>query len=742
MISSRLVFAGLVLAAAAVAQDPPARVARLAYLNGQVSFQPAGIDDWSAAALNYPLTTGDHLYADQGSSAEIRIGPNALRVAHQTNVGFLNLDDRTVQIRLTEGSINLRVRGLSDQDVWEIDTPNGAISLLRSGEYRIDTDPNRNATMVTVRGGEAEVTANGQSFPVHARQTGFFTGDGQQQSIQAANPPDEFDRFSEDRDRLEDQAPPPRYVSENMIGYEDLDQNGTWQAQSEYGPIWRPRVRVGWSPYHDGHWAFREPWGWTWIDDAPWGFAPFHYGRWAYVGGGWGWCPGPVLVARPVYAPALVAFVGGGGSGVGWFPLGPREIYAPAYHVSPDYVRRVNFTNVREINNTTINNIVVNRNVTNFYVNQNAPGAISAVSRQDFVASRSVARANFQVSQQQLRSAQVTGFTPDVVPQRESFGLTAGNIARPQQVIFDRPVIARTVPPPAPVSFTTRQQALQGNGGRPLAPEQINGLRARQPEVQQPLVRSAVSPSQGFGRNAAGTSQPAQPASVNFGRTVQQPIPQTNSPAPSGQFGRAPQVGPRNDTQPVAPRNYTPPENRGGFGGNVAPQPSLPAATPPPVDRGLNRLQDRFESRPPQAAPRTETPQGKGAGFGRNTAPPQAAPQSTPQPNAPPANGGFNRPQQAPVATPPAENRGLNRQQDRVESRPPQAAPRSEPPPENRGGFGRNAAPQQSAPTPAAPTRQEAPAANRGFTRDAQPKADKPKEDKPKEERKDEHRFR
>jgi len=728
MISSRLVFAALVLAAAAVAQDPPGRVARLAYLNGQVSFQPAGIDDWSAAALNYPLTTGDHLYTDQGSSAEIRIGPNALRIAHQTNAGFLNLDDRTVQIRLTEGSINLRVRGAGDQDVWEIDTPNGAISLLRSGEYRIDTDPNRNATMVTVRGGEAEVTANGQSFPVHARQTGYFTGDGQQLSVQEANPPDEFDRFSEDRDRLEDQAPPPRYVSENMIGYEDLDQNGTWQAQSEYGPIWRPRVRAGWSPYHDGHWAFRETWGWTWIDDAPWGFAPFHYGRWAYVGGGWGWCPGPVLVVRPVYAPALVAFVSGGGGGVGWFPLGPREIYAPAYRVSPDYVRRVNFTNVREINNTTLNNIVVNRNVTNVYVNQNAPGAISAVSRQDFVMSRSVARANFQVSQQQLRSAQVTGFTPNVVPQRESFGRTAGNIARPQQAIFDRAVIARTAPPPAPVSFTTRQQALQSNGGRPLAPEQINGLRALQPEVQQPLVRSAVSPSQGFGRNAAG-SQTAQPASGNFGRTVQQPVPQASSPAPSGQFGRAPQgltaapspvnQAPANqgfsrpqdrfESRPpnAAPRNEVQPENRGGFGRSATPPPSAPEAAPTPVDRGFSRPQNRFESRPPQAAPRTETPQGNGAGFGRNAAPPPAAPQSTPPSNAPPANRGFNR--------------------------PPQAAPRSEPPPENRGGFGRNAAPQLPSPAPAAPARQEAPAANRGFTRDAQPKADKPK---------DERRFR
>lgn len=42
-------------------------------------------------------------------------------------------------------------------------------------------------------------------------------------------------------------------------------------------------------------------------------------------GGRWGWVAGPVEVA-PVYAPALVVFLGAGGIGiggnVGWFPLG------------------------------------------------------------------------------------------------------------------------------------------------------------------------------------------------------------------------------------------------------------------------------------------------------------------------------------------------------------------------------------------------------------------------------------
>ncbi len=92
--------------------------------------------------------------------------------------------------------------------------------------------------------------------------------------------------------------------------------------------MWVPNgTPAGWAPYHYGHWVWVDPWGWTWVDDAPWGFAPFHYGRWAYVGGYWGWVPGPIA-ARPVYAPALVAWVGGGAVEAEWLGsrFGPREV--------------------------------------------------------------------------------------------------------------------------------------------------------------------------------------------------------------------------------------------------------------------------------------------------------------------------------------------------------------------------------------------------------------------------------
>jgi hypothetical protein len=123
------------------------------------------------ATVNYRLTAGDHLYTDAGARAEMHIGPNAIRLNAQTNFGFLNLDDRTVQMRFTQGAMEVRLRALGGEDVYyEVDTPNGAISLLRGGDYRIDADPDRNAPMITVVAGDVEVTANGNSFSVHPRR--------------------------------------------------------------------------------------------------------------------------------------------------------------------------------------------------------------------------------------------------------------------------------------------------------------------------------------------------------------------------------------------------------------------------------------------------------------------------------------------------------------------------------------------------------------------------------------------
>ena len=380
--------------------------------------------------------------------------------------------------------------------------------LLRPGDYRIVADGDNNVTVV--RAGDAEVTAGtAGAFNVRNGQMARLSGvDTVQQEISGAPPLDDFDGWCRDRDAREDRATmSARYVPREMVGYEDLDANGRWVNIPPYGMVWQPTVAaVGWAPYRQGHWAWVEPWGWTWIDDMPWGFAPFHYGRWANTCRRQrGSALGPECIwVRPVYSPALVAFVGGGGIGVGvaaWFPLGPGEIYRPAYHVSDIYVRNVNVAYVRDV--TVINRVEVGNVV---YVNQRVRHAVTVVPHEVFVGARPVGVAVVAVSPGMMASVRVVGAAP-FAPERVSvLGRPAGVavvVRTPPAAVFERTVVARNAPPPPPVNFAARQEALRQNPGRPLDQGQLNNLRAAQPQRPE-MVRTVGQPGNnqpaGFGR--------------------------------------------------------------------------------------------------------------------------------------------------------------------------------------------------------------------------------------------------
>jgi len=326
------------------------------------------------------VSLGDHLWTDRGSRGELDLGTAFVRAAPLTEFSVIDLDDQVAQIRLTQGSLALRVRSLDPDEIFEIDTPGGAITIVRPGFYRIDVAETGDAATLSVRNGEADVSTSASTYQVRARESVAIDGLQQVSLLEQAARPDDFEDWCLARDRRVQTSESGRYVSADMIGYADLDQYGNWEQNSEYGSVWVPQVAAEWVPYREGHWVWIRPWGWTWVDDAPWGFAPFHYGRWVrWRGDRWAWVPGRV-VARPVYAPALVAFVGGSGwsasmrigEPVAWFPLGPREPYIPAYRVSERYVRTVNVSHVA----------VTSVNVTNItYVNRDVPGAVTAVSR-------------------------------------------------------------------------------------------------------------------------------------------------------------------------------------------------------------------------------------------------------------------------------------------------------------------------------------------------------------------------
>jgi len=581
--------------AAADDDDPPSRVARLSYTNGEVSFSPAGTDDWVAAVTNRPITTGDKLWTDRGARAELHIDSAAIRLSGETGFSFLNLDDRIMQVRLTEGTINLRVRRLSDDESIEVDTPNLAFSVLRPGRYRINVNEAGDTTIINVADGQGEVTGGGSAYTLRPGDQGFFSGtDGLNADVEPLPNEDDFDRWCDGRDHREDHAAARRYVSDDVIGYEDLDDYGGWRQVPEYGAVWFPHTTVvGWAPYRYGHWAWVSPWGWTWVDDAPWGFAPFHYGRWVYYGGGWGWVPCPprtvaVAYVRPVYAPALVAWVGGphfavgigvggpaAGVNVGWFPLGPREVYVPSYRVSRTYVNNVNISNTT-VNQTVVNNYynttVVNKNVTVnnvTYVNQNVRGAVTATSGQSFTSAQPVARNMVRVDEREVASAPVAVRAPAAVPPKQAV-LGTSTVARvqPPAALQSRPVVAKTAPPPAPLPFAQRQEAIRANQGQPISNAQSRQLAAEQPRANvapvrvAPPAKAVVAPPQG---NRMGqpnnVNRPNPNANVNQNANVNANAPNNNRPNPNANppanTNRPENVSPNANS----PANYNRPPN-------------------------------------------------------------------------------------------------------------------------------------------------------------------------------------
>jgi hypothetical protein len=677
--------AALLLSAGAYA-DPPGRVARLTQVEGTISFSPAGEEDWAIAEANRPVTTGDRVWSDANSHVELQIGDASTRLGANTALTVLNLDDRIGQFQLAQGTLNVRVKRVSGDQFYEIDTPTLAFSIKQAGDYRVDVDPDGNTSVIQVRAGSGEAWGEGTAYTIDAGQQYTFTGEGIRDVRYAAIPAaDRFDQWCFDRNRREDAATAARYVSPEVVGYSDLDEYGTWRNVENYGTVWVPtRVQADWVPYHYGRWAWVEPWGWTWVDDQPWGFAPFHYGRWAYLSSRWCWVPGPV-VARPVYAPALVAFVGGGGfsvavgggSGVGWFPLGVGEVYRPSYEVSRTYFTNVNVTNT-VVNTTYVTNVYNNQNVEINYRNRQVAGAVTAVPANAFASGERVDRHAVHVQPDAVARAEVAP-APRITPTRAAVLATAAVAGtavavaahRPPERVLSRQVVARTEPPPPRASFAARERLLAEQPGRPLDQEKMRNVRAERPaeapkvKVVTPNVQPRPVEAAKGGPRATPQGAPTaqeeramkdrrgQPEAAGPQANAPQPPanaqermrggPQGGPQGPTAQEERAmkdrrgaPQAGPQaNAPQPPAsaqermrggPQGPTAQEERGMKDRRGRPEAAGPQANAPQPPASA---QDRFKGGP-QGAPQGPTAQEERAMKDR-----RGAPQAAPQANAP-----------------------------------------------------------------------------------------------------------
>ncbi len=467
----------LTSALAAAQQDPPARVGRLNFQQGTVSFSPAGDDNWYQAVPNRPLTTGDRLWADRSARAEVYVGSNAVRLDEQTSITMSEVDDNTARITATQGNVQVRVRDDLAGGRFEVDTANMAMVVDTPGDFRINVDPVAGTTQVSVAAGNVTLFGeNGESTPLGAHQQ--LTVAGRELAVATGTPVragTDFDRWVAERDSIDDQSVSAHYVSRDTVGYQQLDAYGDWQNDPNYGAVWYPRdVDADWAPYQSGQWVDVAPWGWTWIDAAPWGFAPTHYGRWARVGPRWCWVPGR-LHARPVFSPALVAFVGGtaagvnanlaiagGRNGVGWFPLAPGEAWRPGYRASQRYVD--------EANRAAFDRRVAARN--GEFSNRLTPGAVTVVPAETFgrgpIARRDVVR----MPTDRLASVPVAMGAP--IP-----------LHGPAPAAFSR---SAATPPPSALQPRQQQQVQQGL--------QVQQMQRQQQEIQQRAAGQAMQAQQ------------------------------------------------------------------------------------------------------------------------------------------------------------------------------------------------------------------------------------------------------
>ncbi len=337
----------------AVAQTPE-QVAYVRLIEGDVGYlrgDDDNKDNWNPAAVNVPVQSGDSFYTNPQSRAEVQLGQDGLvRLGNGAYVGVLQNSDDRFQMKLTSGTVTLRVQKQSRE--YEIDTPAMAFTTRDAGEYRIDVNDKTGDSDITVREGRGTANVDQRGEETLEAPTRYKVLSGGKSSRADAANRDSWDNWNGERENFQAHSESQKYVPEGVYGYESLDRNGRW-VPSEYGMAWVPAgVAADWQPYQSGRWAWMDPFGWTWVSYEPWGWAPYHYGRWAFIpGAGWAWVPG---AERQVFAPALVAYIPGD-EWFGWFPLGPREVYSPVFVTEVVYptVYR-NYQYVTVINRTEI----------------------------------------------------------------------------------------------------------------------------------------------------------------------------------------------------------------------------------------------------------------------------------------------------------------------------------------------------------------------------------------------------
>ncbi len=645
-------------------EDQNRAVARISVINGDVSVRRGDSGEIVAAALNAPVLVQDAVMTNQGSRAEVQFdSSNMIRMSPVAEIRLSELEYNRYQIQIARGTVTFRVLRDQTSEV-ELSTPTVSIRPVNRGSYRV-TVRDDGTTEITVRSGGADIFTPRGSERLSPGRTMLARGtpaDPEVQVIEAFQQ-DEWDQWNEHRDRDLEHSQSTRYVSNDIYGVEDLDNNGRWVADGEYGNVWSPYATAGWAPYRNGRWVWEDYYGWTWVSYDPWGWAPYHYGSWFYRASfGWCWYPGDRF-GRHYWSPARVAFFGFGGGGagfgfghVGWVPLGPHEPYYRGYGrgVYGGY-RNGGYTD-RSIN------IQNNVNITNVYRNARVHDGITAIDQNNF--GRGRVSNNIRVSPDDLNRASLVRGQLPVAPGRESLRLSdraAGSV---------RPVMDRG-------QFSSRRQPAQLD--RIPFEEQRRGMEQVSRRAMGNVAGNPAADQPGRGSNRVESPAPSSGDTGwrRFGEPARSQDGSRGNMSQPSYTNRATNVPDSNRSNSSNGWRYLGdvPANRGSVAGGRNTSGDTRVDTQRPESRGYQRSND--------SAPRQDRPRLIEQRY-------QAAPVESPRMESSrsrgDSGGNYNRAESIRISPPIVRERAADRAPERTMER---SAPRSEPrPAESRSNSG------------------------------------------------------
>ena len=308
--------------------EGPVRMARFAYIKGDVTWRPDSSASWSKATNNLPLRQGAEITVNEGGRADLqfddgsslRLGNGAVVVL---KVLFSDNKGEFTEIAVNDGLATLHSR--HSDAVYQVDTPMASVKFSGESQVRFGVD---GGSEIAVQEGSASVEGSAGKTTVTAGNYLYLRDAAAPYTTHKIPSSDTWDQWNSERNRLiSGKSETYKHVPANIgLVAEDLDSAGTWHEDSKYGWVWAPHVsEPDWRPYYDGNWTWSDPYGWTWVSNESWGWAPYHYGTWVELSYGWSWCPGP---AYQYWCPGVVNW-SNYGDRWGWAPLCPWEVRYP-----------------------------------------------------------------------------------------------------------------------------------------------------------------------------------------------------------------------------------------------------------------------------------------------------------------------------------------------------------------------------------------------------------------------------